>query len=397
MVIMDGNNLGDRLRAQRGRLYTQQQLADRAGVSVGIVRNLEQGNRNRASLASLHALADALDVSLADLLGPTTIPEQAPDEGALALRRAVNSVHDLLPGSEPDEPLSAREAQRSLTYVWGTYWAGRYEDVAALLPATLSQLHATLTASNSSQVGHAHEWLARAYWVAGCTLVHLRYSDAAFQAVRRAITHADQADDALLAATLRGSLSWQLLVSGRYRESEQLCLSAASGIEPAGAVELPHLSAYGSLVLTAATAAARDQRSARAAELVSTSADVAHRMDGDRDDYQTAFGPSQVAMQSVDVGVQTQEFSRAVSAARAMPNQAAALPLASRARHLVDRAVAHTHLGQHEPAANLVTAAEAMAPQWARHQSLLRSVTGDLLRTRRSSQVRPLAHRLGVR
>ena len=96
MMIMDGSSLGDRLRAQRGRLYTQQQLADRAEVSVGIVRNLEQGNRNRASLASLHALADALDVSLADLLGPATIPEQAPDEGALALRQAVNSVHDLL-------------------------------------------------------------------------------------------------------------------------------------------------------------------------------------------------------------------------------------------------------------------------------------------------------------
>lgn len=396
-MIMDSSGLGDRLRAQRGRLYTQRQLAERAGVSVGVVRNLEQGNRNRASLASLHALADALDMSLADLLGPTTIPEQAPDEGALALRHAVNSVHELLPEAAANEPVTAQEAQRSLTYVWGTYWSGRYEDVAALLPTTLSQLHATLSASHSNNSGQAHEWLARAYWVAGCTLVHLRYSDAAFQAVRQAITHADQADDALLAATLRGSLAWQLLVSGRYRESEALCLSAAEDIEPTGAVELPQLSAYGSLVLTAATATARDQRAARAAELVSTSANVANRMEGDRDDYQTAFGPSQVAMQSVDVGVQTGEFSRAISAARTMPNQAAALPLASRARHLVDRAVAHTRLGQHEPAANLVTAAESMAPQWARHQSLLRSVTGDLLRSRRSNQVRLLAQRLGVR
>lgn len=131
---MDSSGLGDRLRAQRGRLYTQRQLAERAGVSVGVVRNLEQGNRNRASLASLHALADALDMSLADLLGPTTIPEQAPDEGALALRHAVNSVHELLPEAAASERFTAQEAQRSLTYVWGTYWSGRYEDVAALLP-----------------------------------------------------------------------------------------------------------------------------------------------------------------------------------------------------------------------------------------------------------------------
>lgn len=393
---MNETSLGDRLRAERGRLYTQRQLADRAGVSVGIVRNLEQGRRT-PSLSSLHALADALDMSLSDLLGPTTLPEQAPDEGAHALRQAVNSIHDLLPGSDSAEPLSSHDARRRLTYVWGTYWAGRYEDVAALLPTTLAELQATVSASNSSEAAEAHEWLARAYWVAGCTLVHLRYSDAAFQAVRNAISHADRSDDAFLAATLRGSLAWQLLVSGRFRESESLCLSAASGIEPSGSVALPHLSAYGSLVLTAATAAARDQRPARAGELVSESAEVADRMGGDRDDYQTAFGPSQVAMQSVDVGVQTQEFSQAVRAAKTMPNQAAALPLASRARHLVDRAVAHTRLGQHEAAANLATAAEGMAPQWAQHQRLLQSITGDLLRTRQSTNVRRLAERIGAR
>lgn len=46
--------IGERVRKLRGRLYTQRQLAERAGVSVDLVRKLEQGTRRTASVASLH-------------------------------------------------------------------------------------------------------------------------------------------------------------------------------------------------------------------------------------------------------------------------------------------------------------------------------------------------------
>lgn len=381
--------IGERLRELRGRLYTQRELAERAEVSVDLVRKLEQGARNSASVASLHRLAGALDVSLADLLGRGAMPEQ--DGGVTALRHAVAGVDDLL-GRSP-EPMDGTEAERTLTYLWAAYWAGRYEQVVSLLPEVLRSLRADTSGPRSDQL------IARAHWVAGYVLVQLRQPDAAFLAVRQAIESADRSGDPLLAATLRGSLSWQLLVSGRYEEAETLAIRAAESVEPNGEVGAPTLSTYGSLVLTGATAAARGRKGDRARELLAESAQVADRVGKDRHDYQTAFGPSQVAMQTVDVSVQIEEFSDAVMAARSIPDAGAALPLASRARHLTDRALAHTRLGQHDKAATLVLTAEQWAPDWAQHQSLLKSVTRDLLHTResRTPRLRALAARIGAR
>ncbi|MFH9723719.1 helix-turn-helix domain-containing protein [Streptomyces sp. NPDC017254] len=56
----------ERLKALRGGM-TQEQLAEAAGVSVGVVRKLERGGT--ASLPSLLSIADALGTDIAVLLG----------------------------------------------------------------------------------------------------------------------------------------------------------------------------------------------------------------------------------------------------------------------------------------------------------------------------------------
>ncbi|TWF96146.1 helix-turn-helix domain-containing protein [Saccharopolyspora dendranthemae] len=386
---MQDRSIGQCIRELRGRLYTQRQLAERAEVSVDLVRKLEQGSRNSASVASLHRLARALDVSLADLLGRGSFPKSETNEGVTALRFAVAGVGDLLDGSEP-EPLDAREAERTLSHLWGAYWDGEYEQLVSLLPPVLESLRAL----DSSPAAVVH-----GYWLAGYVLVQLRQPDAAFLAIRQAVESAERAGDPLLVATLHGTLAWQLMVSGRHAEAESLALRAAGGVEPRGRATPPALSTYGSLVLTAATAASRGRKPSRARDLVAESAEIADRLGEDRQDYRTAFGPSQVVMQTVDVGLQSEEFADALVAARKMPRMGSALPLAARARHLTDRAKAHTRLGQYGEAANLVLTAEQWAPSWARHQSLLKSVTRDLLHSRasRAPRLRSMAARIGVR
>lgn len=52
------DRLGD-VRRRRG--MTQEQLAERAGVSVSVVRKLERGERNGGRMATLLALARALE------------------------------------------------------------------------------------------------------------------------------------------------------------------------------------------------------------------------------------------------------------------------------------------------------------------------------------------------
>ncbi|ASU78021.1 transcriptional regulator [Actinopolyspora erythraea] len=388
--------LGARIRQFRDGVMTQQDLATAAGVSVDLVRKLEQGRRNTASVASLHQIARALDVPLGDLIGPVRMPEQAPAEGVAALRFAVADVDDLTGESEAGEPLSLSEAEQELTYLWGTYWSGKYDRLTALLPPALTSLRATTRATGSPR---ASELVAQGFWAAGSTLIHLHQSDAAYIALRHAIELAGYGNDQLLAAALRGSIAWQLLTVGRFAESEAVALRMAERIEPSGERSFPQLSTYGSLIVTAATAAARGGNRAQARSLIDTSAEVAHRIGRDRDDYNSAFGPSQVAMQSVDVNVQTGEYGQALESARTMPHHhAAGLPLAARARHLTDRALAHSRLGHHEQASTLVLTAEQMAPEWAKRQQLLKSVTRDLLRgsRTRAPRLRNLADRLNV-
>ncbi|MGH3669046.1 MAG: helix-turn-helix domain-containing protein [Pseudonocardiaceae bacterium] len=294
---MDDNRaestIGVRIRRFRNDvLMTQDDLAAAAGVSTDLVRKLEQGQRHTASIGSLHRIAGALDVDLGELLGREDMPDAAPDAGVVALRQAVSDVTDLL-GDVEGEPLALRDAERSVTYLWGAYWSGKYDQLTGLIPQALVGLRAMVHAANTATRSRAIEQLAWGYWVAGSTLTRLLEPDAAFMAVRHAVDLASSGDDALLAVALRGSLSWQLMVSGRFAEAERVAVRTAESIEPSGNVPVQYLSAYGSLLLTAATAAGRDHRSAVAQDFLSSAGEVAQRVGSDRIDYETPFGPSQ--------------------------------------------------------------------------------------------------------
>lgn len=386
-------HIGARIKQLRGKILTQRQLADAAGVSVDVIRKLEQGARHTASIGALARIARALDVTLADLLGqPAAMPTGDPDAGVVAIRRALTPIDDLLGEPVDERALDIGEAARTVDYAWSAYWGGRYDHLARLLPGVLSQMRATRHATGTPQ---AAELLARAYWVTGCTLVHLGQTDPAWQAIRLALDAAGHGGDELLAATLRGSIAWQLLVQGRYGEAATLAVRTAETIEPRGDAALPHLSAYGSLVITAATAVGRDMRIGEARHLVGQAREVADRMATDRHDYETYFGPSQVTMQTVDVGVVTEDYTAALDAAKSMPRDAA-LPLASRCRHLADQALAHARLGHDQRALDALLAAESLGPDWIRHQTLPRRIVSELLERDRHSGLRSLARRLSV-
>lgn len=394
---MDDSSIGVRIRLFRGKALTQRQLADQAGVSVDLVRKLEQGGRQTASIASLQKLARALDVDISDLVGKRHgIPSGNPDAGIVAIRRALTPVDDLL-GEIPDEDaIGLDEAGRAVDYAWGAYWTGRYELLTSILPSGLTQLRATAHAARNGTVAPANELLARMYWVTGCTLVHLGQTDPAFLAIRQALAAAEQGNDPLLLATIRGSVAWQLLVQGRYDESRKVALRAAASLEPEGDETLAHLSAYGSLVLQGATAAGRAQDVPEALSLAQAAGEVALRIGTDRHDYETYFGPSQVVMQTVDVNVSSERYPEALAAAKDMPANCG-LPQASRARHLTDTAVALTRTGQHQRALDALLDAERVGgADWIKYQTLPRHIVSELLDHDRRVPLRAFARRIGV-
>lgn len=395
------STLGQRLRELRGDWMTQNDLATAAGVSVDIVRKLEQGQRHTVSIVTLHKLAGALDVDTGALLSRTTsLPSTEPHSGVVAIRAALTDVSDLLGDAPDDDPIGLPEARRAVTYAWGAYWGGEYDKLGSVLPSTLTQVAATVRdAADGEASEEAHDLAAQLHQVTACTLVHLGQPDAAFLALRRGIDLTSRGSDPLRAAALRCSLSWLLLTQGRFQESERLAVVTAEGIEPSGTVPTSHVSLYGTCVITGATAAGRAGRGKNASQLLGVARDaVARTGNTDRTDYESPFGPSQLVMQTVDVHVVTEEYGAALDTAKRMPRDSG-LPLAARCRHLADVAQAQTRMGHDGAALDTLLTMEHLSPAWTRFQTLPREVTRELVeheRRVRTPRLRELAGRLGV-
>ncbi len=88
-MTTDGT-LGDRLRARRTGLgMTLAEVAEKAGLSIPYVSNLERG-RGNPTIDALRAIAVALDVSVSDLLGGAS--EGGLDPLEVVLAEAPNSL-----------------------------------------------------------------------------------------------------------------------------------------------------------------------------------------------------------------------------------------------------------------------------------------------------------------
>lgn len=391
--------LGSRLRDLRekaigptGKRMTQADLAAAAGVSLDLVRKLEQGVRHTASLPSIHRLARALDVEITKLLDKeVSLPQPTESSGVVALRRAVTGIDDLL-GEMPDE-VSLSDLRRTVTFTWGTYWAGRYDQLGETLPAALRN------GRTLEPAGEVADLVAQLYQAAGCTLVHLGQPDAAHMAVREAMRLAQAGTDPLRLSALQGTMSWLLLTQGRFEEAYRLAEKAATAIAPDAEVELPRMALCGSLLLSSATASGRNGDPGNAHHLLNEARGIA-RHTGYRNDYEAAFGPDQVTMQTVDVHVCTDSFTSALNASKAMPRDTP-LPPNARARHLQDRAHAHVRLGHDQQAEDVLWAMTSLVPDvWLRQnvqaRMLVRELRGRERRARQASRLGDLARHFGL-
>lgn len=373
----DHPTIGERLAQLREATgMTQTGLSARSGVSVDVIRKLEQGQRHTTSIPNLHRLAGALDVDAGALLSkPAQLPT-ADGAGAVSIRRTLTSVDDLVDDQPDIEPLTVDEARSTLTYGWGSYWSGRYDQLGVMLPDAIGRARATLRAVATDDRAEAADLAAQVLQLSACTLVHLGYLDIAHMALREALDHARTGSDPLRVHAIRGSLAWLLLVEGRFLESGKVAASTAGQLDPTGSTSLPEWTLYGSLLLSSATAAGRAGDRASALTLVDEAGLAAERT-GYRNDYELAFGVDQVAMQRVDVETVTENYTSALTAAQAL-HRDSSLPLAARARHMSDKALAHTRLGHDGAAAQVLGEMADMAPSWAAYQDQPKSIYREL-------------------
>lgn len=395
---MDDPVIGERIRELRRGVYSQLDLATAADVSVDVIRKLEQGRRQTASIGTLQRIARVLDVDIGDLLGRSRSVPSAGEEQVrvLAIRDALTSVDDLLGGLDDVDAPDLAELGRSVTYAWGAYWAGRYGVLAAMLPRLLAEARAALHHAQAGAAGHAADLAAQVHQLTAGTLLRLGEADLGHVAARESLRFAADGFDPLRDAAMRSTMTYVLIRQGRFTDAERVAVATAQDIQPSDGAAVPELSVYGGLLLRGATAAARYGRADAAATLLSEAGEIAGRTGVDRTDYEVVFGPSNWVMQSADVAMVGEDYATAAAVARRMP-RGSALPLAARSRHLADVSHAQVRLGNNRAAEAALLTLERGAPEWTAHHRLPRVLVGELLTRRRPSvALRELAGRLGV-
>ncbi|MGW1868712.1 helix-turn-helix domain-containing protein [Streptomyces mauvecolor] len=395
--------LGERLvelRMRRG--LTQEQLAEKALLSVDTVRKLEQNQRMTARMTTLNKFARALDVETSVLLGAPRVLE--PSNGAeppslLTLRQAVTPLSGFPGLGDPEgaPPPTIAQLRDSIRSTERIRRQGELTKITALLPTLLADARAAVHEYTGTDRAAAYAVLAEAYQVAATTLTAFGKEDAAYTALERSMAAAQQSDDPRLEIIGVSSLSWIFSKQGRVADAEEVAVRMAERIEPGFRSAPIDLSLWGILLLRGASAAVRAERTDSAEELLSLATAAAARIGVDRLDYATPFGPTNAGVAAVNAYVDMGKPDKALRHARRITN-VAGLPPTWLARHHLDRALAYAEMNRDTEATRALLAAEQTAPEWMRYHSTSRHLVAELRERerRRSSPIRDLAVRLEI-
>lgn len=368
----DSGGLGERvalLRRRRG--LTQEDLAERAGVSVELVRKLEQGRRRSVRLGTLHGLARALDVQTAVLFdAPSPMDAKDPGPGVVGIRRALTPVA----AADLEDVTTVAGLGSSLRDGWGLHRRADHVTLAGVLPDLIDQARYLC----GEQPGDASFRLAaEAYHLAAVLLIGVRAEDLALVAADRLQAAALRAGDEPSSARAADTWAWLYCRQARLDDAERAVLGAANEIEPRFATASPlALAMWCALLQRAIMVAARKDDGDRVADLLSLVHAASARMGGNRDDAWTMSGPTNAAMHEVRAAV---EMGRPRDALRVHVPMAESVPPAWQSRYLLD--VAHAQYAIKRDADALVTLRriERVTPGWLVYQGMAREIVRGML------------------
>ncbi|GGJ54646.1 helix-turn-helix domain-containing protein [Streptomyces brasiliensis] len=294
------SSLGENVKNYR-RLkgWTQEQLAEAAGASVGTVRIVEQGGN--ASVEMLNSFARALDTTTSSLFA-TEVPspiEVDSSEGPrlMELRRALMPPVGLSETiMEPDLPVDVATIQRDIEDQHALYRTDRYDSVAKKLPGIM---RAAETAVATSDEGEDRQRAiivrAMAFLLAGKYLTQVRRYDMAYHALSRGIQDARETGQVQLATNGVVGMGWLLLRQDRFDEAEQLATRTADSVEPRMSKATPgELAVWGELLQRVASASLRNNRpdvAREARRMATTAASALGREHMDFREHWATFGP----------------------------------------------------------------------------------------------------------
>lgn len=355
-------------------------------MSLSLIKKIEQGERPTIRLETLRALAIALGVRTSVLQGGVGDTEWAGAETVelwASVRRALARPSDPL-----DEQPTAEGVQAEFESLRPLLDAHRYQDVAARLPALIRDAYAI-----EDHEGRAVR--SRLLGTTGWLLVQNRQFETADEALDQAV---DQAPDRGSAVAAVNARVWGHLRQGRLADAADLAQRWADDIEPRfSQATAMQLALWGRLWLYIANVGVRDNAPGMAEDALGLARAAADRI-GREVVYDPSphrpFGPATVAQITGECAAIAGQPDRVISIAERVPDSAVVSPTsATRLRHRLDVAKAHTMLRQYGDAMTVMQDVHSLAPEWMPQQRYARDILGTVVRERRTltDEMRELA------
>ncbi|MFH8855376.1 XRE family transcriptional regulator [Streptomyces sp. Alain-F2R5] len=381
---------------RRRRGISQEVLAGLVGRTVDWLSKAENNRIELDRLSVIKSLADALDVTLGDLLAEPTLLEWTPDSGTRtvpALRSALMNYRQLTPllgVTTEGEPTSLDELSSNVAEVWDAYQDSRYGFATRRLPLLLADALIAAQAYQGQQREQAHKLMAMTYQGAAMVLTKLGETDLAWIAADRGLAAAQQSGDAVVTGSLFRSVAHCLLSNGRFDAAVQLVGDAGEYLRPGLSEASPEfLSIYGTLFLAGSIASARADDRATTRTFLDEAERAAHRLGTDANHVWTAFGPTNVAIHRVATAAELGDMQVAVDLGPRIDT--AGLPTERRTRHNLEVARALSAYNQMDDALAKVLEAERWAPEQVRSHYLARELVLAWVRGQRGRPSRNLA------
>ncbi|MFD9068471.1 helix-turn-helix domain-containing protein [Streptomyces lasiicapitis] len=381
---------------RRRRGLSQEVLAGLVGRTTDWLSKAENNRIELDRLSVITSLAEALDVSLGDLLAEPTLLEWSSDSGRRtvpALRDALMDYKQLTPllGSPPDEePPTLPSLRASVEEVLDAYQASRYGFATRRLPLVLADALAASRAYSGHDREEAHAQLALTYQGAAMVLGKVGETELAWIAADRGLAAAQISGQSAVLGSLFRAVTHCLLATGRFAPAIQLVNDAAATMQPDLArADDEHLSVYGTLFLTGAMAAARAEDRATTQTFLREADETAQRLGADANHLWTAFGPTNVAIHCVATAGELGDLQ--VAADLGPRIDTSGLPVERRVRHSLEVARALSSWNRTDDALDALLDAEQIAPEQVRHHYLSRELVIGWIRGTRGRPSQPVA------
>lgn len=368
--------------AQQRKLagLTQQQLADRANVSVALVRSVEQ-KRAPATQAFIGAVAKALRVSVPELTGQPFPPAPGPDtevHAAVAGLRTELAAYDIDNYAITDvRPYAQLKPAVDKICVYRRN-ASFHRLGEELLPL-MGEVRAALHRRTGHERDQAAVLLCELYYSAHSLAHKLGYADLAGTAVDRLAWAATESGNPLWTAAAQFQRAAMLTSCGDWTAAANFLERCRASIEPRLSVGArSDLIAWGGLHLQSGLAASRAGKRDTANQHLAEARETALRLGDDLDPI-LSFGPTNVGIWSVALAVEGMDAPEALTRARTLVIPAGA-PKERVGHHYMDLSRAWLLHGDRARALSALQEARRVAPAQTRYNPMVHETVRSLAR-----------------